>query len=361
MKKLSKITTLLLALALMMSAFTACGGGDSGTDAGAADTEPNAGFEGIVYTIPDTWTVREKGEDFINYTIPDTDFDMGVLVTTEEDFAEIKDTLPEETKAETLEEYFEKVFKATAEDKKKFFIDQNEIKICDTKGYSTRRANESDTGYVSASAAWMYDNSIYEVYMFNIEAYDDQGELVEGAEVMHEDMLEVFDGVVASIKPGDGASFANSIEAPKEIGELSFEVPEGYAVTDFSDNYITIKKDGSKNEIHLNCVTEESLVKSQTEIDGKKITTLDEYYNEEDLSDEDKMSIAGVDGYVFKIPDENGKLYDCNASVRIDDAVYEISLFGDAYDENGLKPDAVPLTDDEVAAFDAVLKSLKKK
>lgn len=357
-KSISVIAALMMVLTMML---TACGGGSSSdsADAGAKDAEPNAGFEGIVYTIPDGWTAAEKSEGYVSYKIPDTDFSMGVVNTTEEDFAEMKDTLPEELKSESLSEFFEKAYKASDEAKKKNHLDQSVEKVCDSDAYYTKRANESDTGYQSASVAWMYEGSIYEMYMMNNKAYDNEGNPVEGAELMHEDMLETFEGVFATVKPGDGSAFAAEVEAPTELGEITFEIPEGYEAVDISENFLNFKKEGSEATLHMNRVTEEEV--KNIEQDGKKLTSLEEYFGEGETADEDKATIAGIEGRMYKYPDEDGKMYNCSASFMTDQAVYDISMDTDAYDENGLKADAVALTDEDVAAFDAFVQSIKMK
>ena len=43
------------------------------------------------------------------------------------------------------------------------------------------------------------------------------------------------------------------------------------------------------------------------------------------------------------------------------DEVYEVSLSTDAWDENGLKADAVPLSDEDMAVFNDFLASIQKK
>lgn len=358
-KSISVIAALMMVLTMLL---TACGGGsssDSSSDAGAKDAEPNAGFKGIVYTIPDDWTVAEKSESYVRYKIPGTDFGMSASITTEDDIAKMKDSLPEELKSESLNEFFEKAYKASDEAKEKNRLDQTVVKICDSDAYYTKRANEEDSGYLTASAAWLYEGSLYELYMYNKKAFDNEGNPVEGAELMHEDMLETFEGVFATVKPGDGSKFAAEIETPSELGEISFEMPEGYTAYDISEEFLNFKKEGSEAVIRINRMTEEDV--KNVEQDGKKLSSLQEYYGMNDVADEDKTTIAGVEGHVFKYPDEDGKIYHCNAAFMTDQAVYEINIDTNPYDENGLKPDAVPLTDEEIAEFDALVQSIKMK
>ena len=75
MKK--KLLVIMLALA-MVFAFAACGGGGGGgSDAPAADSsaEPNAGVSGIVFTVPDDWTLTDVNiGSHGSYSIPGSDY-----------------------------------------------------------------------------------------------------------------------------------------------------------------------------------------------------------------------------------------------------------------------------------------------
>ena len=43
------------------------------------------------------------------------------------------------------------------------------------------------------------------------------------------------------------------------------------------------------------------------------------------------------------------------AGFMADGVVYEINMYADAYDENGLKADAVPLSDEDFAVFEIIV------
>ena len=264
-------------------------------------------------------------------------------------------------KADTLEEFFDKNYKADEERIKKYNLKQEEMKICDSDAYYITAHNKDDK-CLEASAAWMYDNLVYNVRIFNTENFDNEGRVKEDATPMEDEMVKAFEGLVSSIKPGDGESLRPKSVTVKGIGDYTVDMPEGYVGNAASDEYVEMQKEGSSITLSIFRTGEDTL--SYHEIDGKKPESLDEYYNmlTEHSEDEDKTSIAGNDAVKEVYPNENDKYYDATAYFKDDNGVYEISMRSDAYDDEGkIKEDAEELTEDDRAVFDAFLASIKKK
>ena len=358
MKKSNRILMLILSLMLVMSVLAACGGGGgSNSEAEEAPAEPNSGIAEIVFAVPDGWETSETSENYLRYIVPDTEYALSVSTTSED----ILKDLPEELKADTLEEFFNKNYKPDEERIKKYNLKQEEMKICDSDAYYITAHNKDDK-YLEASAAWIYDNLIYDVRLFNTENFDDEGRVKEDATPMEDEMVKAFEGLVSSIKPGEGESLRPKSVTVKGIGDYTVDMPEGYVGNAASDMYIEMEKEGSPIKLSVFCTGEDTL--SYHEIDGKKPESLDEYYNmlTERSEDADKTSIAGLEAVKLIYPNENDKYYDATAYFKDDNGVYEISMHSDAYDDEGkIKEDAVELTEDDRATFDAFLASFKKK
>lgn len=364
MRRKEKIGIIVLSLMLMTSAFAACGGGGSGGESSGASqesentgAEPNSGIRGIVFAVPEEWTLKSASDYNISFEIPDSDFTFSASATSDD---VLKDEgLPDELKSDTMEEFFEKAFKASDEVKKRNNLQQSEMKICDTDAYYTERRTD-DGKMMSAGAAWLYDGIIYDLSLGNYEAYDEQGNFKEGSETLTDDKIEALKAVLVSVKPGDGAAMMSEALKAGFIGSLSFDVPEGYAVKEKADSYLSMEKEGSAAKIHINRIDDESL-KALSEADGENYATLKDYFDGGQHDESETRKIADCDGYINKYPDEDGKYYNVLARLTAEDAIYEISMDTDAYDENGLKADAIALTDDDMAEFEALLDSMKKK
>ena len=364
---LRKFSALLMALVMMMSMLAACGGGsssssDSGDSADApaeeeaAAAEPNAGLAGRVFNVPEDWEIQDITEGHVSYSIPDSRLTLSVNTIDEDDLK----NMSEEVQNESIENYYEKFSKGTKKDQKKNNFDQEEIKMCDTTGFYNKHKTKNGDGYYGLSAGCLSDNIVYQFSYINVEAYDDQGQVKDDVEPLSDDEIAPFEKVIASVRKGDGAAILEESIKNGGIGNISYETPEGYSVGFASDRNVSLEKDGSDVSIQINMTKEEDLAEL-SEMSEEKYESLDDYYDLDGVSEEDKTTIAGMEGIKMVYPDEDGKYYNVNARFKDDDAVYGLYMNTDAYDENGLKEGATSLSDEDLATFDAFLASLKKK
>ena len=212
-------------------------------------------------------------------------------------------------------------------------------------------------GYAYKSAAWMLEDTIYSIGLSNYDNYDDKGELKDDAVALTSDEEALLDGVLASVKPGDGESLKKQSLNADSVGALSFTAPEGFELTNVSDGFVSFEKD--EVTLNFNRTTEEDFEKWSGEGDDAPKSVEEMFRQNAEWAE--AATIAGSDGFIDKTPDENGKYYSVTASVMVDGVLYEVNMGTDAYDENGLKADAVALTDEDIAAFDAFVASLTKK
>lgn len=341
-------------LALFMSfamivCLTACGGGSSEPAAEAA--EPDAGVAGIVFAVPEGWAIDGIGPEYVNLKNPDSEFELTVSVMTEDTIAQMQG---EDSKL-SLQEYFDKYCVATDELAKKHNYEWETVKVCDTDAYSVKH-NEKDKGCYSMSADWMYDGGIYNMYLFNADNFGENG-VKEDFTAVSSAEEQAFNNLLASVQPGDGAALISQKLKADSVGDFSFASPEGYTLTEMSSDSVSFKK--GEAVLRFNRTTEEEF-QSWTWEGEDTPKTLEEMYKQ-NSEGSDTVSIAGCDGFMSKYPDEDGKYYYVNAGFMSDGVVYEISLDSNAYDENGLKADAVALTDEDLAVFDAFVASIAKK
>ena len=346
MKK--SLLALFMSLAMIVS-LTACGGG--GSSEPAADAEPNAGIAGIVFTAPDGWTAESVGTNYVHFTNPDSQFELSVSYLTEEDIAQMEG---DDSKL-GLQGYFDKYCVPTDELAKKNDYEWETVKICDTDAYSVKH-NRKDKGCYSMSADWLYDNSIYNVYISNQDNFDENG-IKDDIVAVGSAEEQAFSSLLASVQPGDGAAMMSQNLKADSVGAFSFTAPEGYTLTEAGKDAVSFEKGDAT--LRFSRTTEEDFQSWGWEGDDVP-GSLEEMYkqNSEGM---DSATIAGCDGYMCKYPDEDGKYYNVNAGFMSDGDVYDIIIDTNAYDENGLKADAVALTDEDIAAFDAFVASLAKK
>lgn len=153
------------------------------------------------------------------------------------------------------------------------------------------------------------------------------------------------------------------ILAKDSIGAVTFEVPEGYRIVSVDVKYLTLKNDGSEADITVSISDKDDLQYMEDE-NGNHPESIEEEWGTrtEWVEDSDKMEIAGYEGYLNEYPDENGKYYSINAGFLGDGSIYDISMFTDAWGEDGnLKADAKELTTGEREAFKSFVKSFKAK
>ena len=342
------LLALFVSLAMIVS-LTACGGGGSSEPAEAA--EPNAGLRGIVFAVPDGWTVESVGENFVSYKTEGSPVALHVSAMDQEDISSFED----EDSSLTVQEYFDKNYRASDEDIKKYDLEQKDITVCDTDGLLVSR--KVSGGYAYKSASWMTEDVIYSIGMSNTDNYDDKGEIKDDAVALTGDEEAVLDGVIASAKPGDGEALKKQSLKADSVGDLSFTAPEGFELVSVDESYVSFEK--GEVSMNINRTTEEDF--AQWSWDGEDAPKSVEEMFRQNAEWAEAATIAGNDGYIDKSPDEDGKYYSVSAGVMVDGVLYEVHMGTDAYDENGLKADAVSLTDEDIAAFDALVASLAKK
>lgn len=347
MKK--SLLAVFMSLAMIVS-LTACGGGGSSEPAAEA-AEPNSGLRGIVFAVPDGWAVEGVGENFVSYKTKDSPVTLHVSAMDQDDISGFED----EDSSLTVQEYFDKNYKASDEDIKKYDLEQKDIKVCDTDGLLVSR--KVSGGYAYKSAAWMLEDTIYSIGLSNYDNYDDKGELKDDAVALTSDEEALLDGVLASVKPGDGEALKKQSLNADSVGALSFTAPEGFELTNVGDGFVSFEK--GEVTLNFNRTTEEDFEKWSWEGDDAPKSVEEMFRQNAEWAE--AATIAGSDGFIDKTPDENGKYYSVSARVMVDGVLYEVNMGTDAYDENGLKEDAVALTDEDLAAFDAFVASLTKK
>ena len=362
MKKLSKITALLLTLMLTMSALAACGGGGGDTavsNSEGANAEPNDGMQGIVYAIPEGWQLKDvEPGSFSNYGNLEEPFSLSITATTQDILKDYEG----EVKDMTVAEYYKKYYTPDKKSLEKYNTEVNEIKICGVDAYSYERKENGKT--ISKGANWLKDDVIYQIGIMNNEIeFDDEGNITNDPEGASEKVLADLDYVLASVKEGDGNSIQNTEININGIGNMSFDAPEGYSVTESFDEMITMKKDDGEPYIQISKETEESLAQWEGEDLPKN---LKEYYDRGYHEEVEKTKIAGYDGYLDITPSDSevGDIYTATAYFMTEDSVYEIRMEASEEiwdDEGNIKEGVKPLSDDDIATFKAFVNSFKKK
>ncbi|MBR7088051.1 MAG: hypothetical protein IKI38_01745 [Mogibacterium sp.] len=355
MKK--KLFVLLIALAMVMS-FAACGGGGSSEEAAAPAAEPNTGLAGIVFAVPDGWTLTQTDVDnYLQYDPQDSGF---LFSANTVDQSDIDSMGSDEIK--TVQDFYEKQFLKMPDTEGKGYTNEiSDIKVCDTDAKYAKAVRDDKTTF-EISTNWLMDDVIYSVSVFYPVDYDENGKPTKeftDFPAMSEDLMKAYDDVIASIQAGDGKSLQPAGLPIDSLDGFSFVAPENYPVTYAEEKSISMNNKENGNTIFLQRVDQEAFENFNWEGEGLP-TTLEEYF-ESGKIDSESVEIAGYEGYVNKYPAEDGKIYDVHAGFMADGVVYEINMYADAYDENGLKADAVPLSDEDFAVFDGFLASIAKK
>lgn len=362
MKKLSKITALLLTLMLTMSALAACGGGGGDTavsNSEGANAEPNDGMQGIVYAIPEGWQLNDvEAGSYARYKKEGTPFSLSVSATTQDILKEYEG----EVKDMTVAEYYKKYYTPDKKSLKKNNTEVNEIKICGVDAYSYETKENGKT--ISKGANWLKDDVIYQIGIMNNEMeFDDEGNITNDPEGPSDKVLADLDYVMASVKEGDGNGIQNTEIKVDSIGNMSFDTPEGYKVSENFDDMVTMQKDGEEQYIQISRETEESLAQWEGEDLPKN---LKEYYDRGYHEEVEKTKIAGYDGYLDITPSDSevGDIYTATAYFMTEDSVYDIHMQASEEiwdDEGNIKEGVKPLSDDDIATFKAFVNSFKKK
>lgn len=356
---MKKLLALIMAVA-MVFCFAGCGdsGNDEATGGDTAASEPNAGIKGIVFTIPDGWEISEVSEgSYSAYKSADSEAEICVAVVDDE---VLKD-MGEYAEADTVKEYYEENFTYSEEGLAEISGEAESTKVCGADGTILKIKN-GDKGYSDIGTSWMMDDVIYDLFINFPDAYDENGNLKKDAPVLSDDEIALYEGVMASVQPGDGAAlqYGNGTTDVNSLGAITFEVPEGFKATDVSDSYVEFENEDSGISLYLSCTDEETL-SNMTDENDNQYKSLQDYYDSFNYDGNEAATIAGCDGYLNIFPNEDDQYYSCDAGFMTEDAVYTVDYSTDAYDENGLKDDAVPLTDDDIAAFKSFLETIELK
>ena len=95
---------------------------------------------------------------------------------------------------------------------------------------------------------------------------------------------------------------------------------------------------------------------------GQPYESLKDYYNMSLYEGIETTKIAGYDGYINILSDENDKYYSCNAGFLADDGVYDIYMSSNAYDDDGnVKEGVEELSEDDLTLFRNFVESIEKK
>lgn len=365
MKK--KLLVLVMAVAMVL-AFTACGGGSSDSGSGSSEQAPaaeaNTGCGGIVYAVPDGWTMTEANPgDYSRYDIPGSEYHLAVSVFNEKslkDYNEWRESEGNEV-FESIDAYYDQNCNLSDDEFKKRNLEHSTFDVCGTEGIYTKYSGGKD-GFYELGTSWLYDDAVYQMFMYTDAAYGEDGQLTDEAVPLTDEEIASFEAVLASIQPGDGTPYQKAAleESSKSIGSITYDIPDGYTVSNVSDRIVEFQKEGSEVVIQVSYTDEENL--SNIEFNGKNPSSLQELYEMSSYEGMESMTIAGFDGHIDKWTDEDEKYHNISASFLADDAVYDVYMGDNAYDNDGnLKADAEGLSEEDLAAFDAFLASLRKK
>ena len=357
---MKKLSIIMLSAALMISLLSSCGS-DSGSSGSETSAEPNAGVRGVVITIPDGWAVASASDDSnLSFENADSQFSLSLSAMNSEDLEKYSQ-FDDSVKTTDVSEYFKTTTEGETADLEKNNTERSEVKVCGTDGYSYKKNN--DNGCVNMYTTWLYEDNIYTLNLFNSEGYDADGGYKDDAAVISDEEAAMFEAVAASAAGGDGAAYMKDALSTASVGAFTFELPEGYSVSGFGENYVNISEDGSETTASVSVTTEDDL-KIITDENGNHPESLDAEWKNRNLGldDSDKLEIAGHEGSLNEYPDENGKIYMVSAQFLADDGIYNLSMNTDAWDiEGNIKDDAKELTKDEIAAFESFVKSFKAK
>lgn len=174
---------------------------------------------------------------------------------------------------------------------------------------------------------------------------------------------------------GGGASISETTldnegtntEANCGIREIVFAIPDGWKVVNSEEGRsIDIAKDGSKHSIFIFTTDQEEL--SKYEGDVSKLT-IEEYFDKYFKVSEEVIKETGIEAnttticdseaYYCKRKADNGYI-SADISWLYNGVVYRMTLNNyENYDENGPKADAIAYTDEDLAAFEYLIASIK--
>ena len=358
-KTATKIIALLSAMILGVSLLSACGGGDGG---GTSD-EANAGVREVVITVPDGWTVNAGTDDaYLSFTSEDSDCILSLSATNSADLGksrEYDDSITTTDIKEFYKQSCEEYEKAVKEGE----MDCSDIEICDTDGKYGKMKHEN--GYVSLDATWLLNDNVYQLLLFDQDnsAYENGNGAKDAPDMLSNDEIAMFEGVLASANTGDGDALLKSLLITNTIGEYMFAMPAGYRVKTFGDNHLILEKDGSEANITMSITTEEDLNVIEDE-NGNHPASLEDAWKSriQGLPEENLTEIAGNEGAMYEFPEKDGKYYNVSAAFLGEDGIYNLSMETDVWDRDGsIKPDAKELTKEDITIFENFVESFSAK
>ena len=360
-KSLRKVLALMASLAMAFS-MAACGGGSSsggGVEPAEVPAEPNAGVAGVVFSVPEGWTLTSANEGSGVTFDAGNGFSFGISALNEQDIEDMKEYDPDNA-AESVEDYFEK---QNGDDKslKERGITRSKTEVCGTEAYEYLA--ESKKGLAGIGTNFLLDDVCYMVYLDSDNEYDEDGKLKDDAPAMGDELEAQYRGVLGSIKAGDGEALLMDNLTADSIGEITFAIPEGFKLSSLSEGYITMSKPGTDVELSINLTKEEDL-QYYTDENGNVPESLEEEYKNDTQynEDEDKATIAGFDGYMQVYPYEDDTYYDVSAIFLGKEGIYNIMMSTAAWDDDGeIKDDAESLSKEDIEAFKTFVSGLKAK
>ncbi len=145
------------------------------------------------------------------------------------------------------------------------------------------------------------------------------------------------------------------------LGEISFDVPEGYNAIPSFDS-VVIKKEDESFRIIVEKVTGESWTEVESGQKSIEDARREHYDSIASYWGSEPVEIAGCEGVIRRDYGEDGQLYDDFAIFITDNAVYSVLFLNEVYDDEEEMPQEVfPLTDEEDALFDTFIASITKE
>lgn len=201
---MKKIVAMIMALSMVMC-FAGCGSGSESTEQNETAAEPNAGIQGIVYTIPDGWQQTDIVEgSYSLYTNPDSDVEFGVSAVDEDELKIRNEELGENFK--TVQEYYEKGASMSEDELKDLNAEKEAGEVSGTEA-TVFKYKKGDEGYIDIDTSWVYDGVMYDLWIIKADVYDDNGFVKDDAVVFTDEEQALYDSIMASVAPGDGAKY----------------------------------------------------------------------------------------------------------------------------------------------------------
>lgn len=346
-----KLLALVMTLA-MCFCFAACGGsgdsGDAANDGGGSEllSDELGGCGDVVFNLPEGYECEQADSGYFIAGKEGTPIMAEMSRTTQENIDEWVEMGDSDVK--TLDEYFEqysdpdywkgnKDCKYTWEDNK----------ICGTDGVLFETVARDET--IELGCMFKFKDAVYGIYMYNPDAWDDDGNLAEDIQGITDDERAIYDAMMASTKEGKYEA------GPARLGDLEFTTPEGFEQSSWDDG-CEFKND--KLSITVNNYDLKELCENYEE-DFDSFDAYMDKIKEWAGEDSETYEVCGSDCLIEKLRGDSTVYY--SADVVVNDSAYEFMVDAiDAYDKDGNEnPDCYKLTDDDYAAFKAFLDGIK--